>query len=164
MMLSDFPLWPEQASSFAGNVDALFIFLCIVCGGVSLLIFILIFTLAIKYRRRPDNELAEEKEPPKWLEAGWIIIPFFIFMIMFVWGAWLYFRLARVPDDRPQSARETWDELEEIAVSLLGPFWRREARLPDPGGVSAAERPLEPAVFTEGPVAPTDNWLTGRSL
>jgi len=48
MMLSDFPLWPEQASSVAGNVDALFIFMCIVCGSVSLLIFILIFTLAIK--------------------------------------------------------------------------------------------------------------------
>ena len=99
MMLSDFPLWPEQASSVAGNVDALFIFMCIVTGGVSLLIFVLIFALAIKYRRRPDNELAEEKEPPGWLEAGWIITPFIIFMIMFVWGAWLYFRLARVPDD-----------------------------------------------------------------
>ncbi len=99
MMLSDFPLWPEQASSFSGNVDALFIFMCVVTGGVSLLIFVLIFGLAIKYRRRPENELAEEKEPPKWLEAGWIIIPFFIFMLMFVWGAWVYFRLARVPDD-----------------------------------------------------------------
>ena len=99
MMLSDFPLWPERASSVAGNVDALFIFMCIVCGGVSLLTFIVIFTLAIKYRRRPDNELAEDQEPPKWLEAGWIITPFFIFMAMFVWGAWLYFRLARVPDD-----------------------------------------------------------------
>jgi len=99
MMLSDFPLWPEQASSFSGNVDALFIFMCVVCGAVSLLIFIVIFALAIKYRRRPDNELAEEKEPPGWLEAGWIITPFLIFMMMFVWGAWLYFRLARVPDD-----------------------------------------------------------------
>jgi cytochrome c oxidase subunit 2 len=98
-MLSDFPLWPERASSVAGNVDALFIFMCIVCGGVSLLTFIVIFTLAIKYRRRPDNELAEDQEPPKWLEAGWIITPFFIFMGMFVWGAWVYFRLARVPDD-----------------------------------------------------------------
>jgi cytochrome c oxidase subunit 2 len=99
MMLADFPLWPEQASSFSGNVDALFIFMCVVCGAVSLLIFIVIFALAIKYRRRPDNELAEEKEPPKWLEAAWIIIPFFIFMGMFVWGAWVYFRLQRVPDD-----------------------------------------------------------------
>lgn len=99
MMLSDFPLWPESASSFSGNVDALFIFMCVVTGAVSLLVFVLIFFLAVKYRRRPDNELAQEQEPPKILEAMWIIIPFFIFMGMFVWGAWVYFRLARVPDD-----------------------------------------------------------------
>jgi cytochrome c oxidase subunit 2 len=99
MMLSDFPLFPEQASTVAPTVDALYIFMCVVCGGVSVLTFIVIFGLAIKYRRRPGNELAEEKEPSKYLEAAWIIIPFFIFMFMFVWGAWVYFRLARVPDN-----------------------------------------------------------------
>jgi cytochrome c oxidase subunit 2 len=99
MMVQDFPLWPEQASTVAGQMDALFIFMCVVTGIVSILIFVLIFVLAIKYRRRPDNELAEEQEPPKILEAAWIIIPFFIFMGMFTWGAWMYFRLARVPDN-----------------------------------------------------------------
>src|SRR5207244_6142055 len=78
MMLSDFPLWPEQASSVAGNVDALFIFMCVVTGGVSLLIFVLIFALVIKYRRRPANELDEETEPPGWLEAEGLIISFSI--------------------------------------------------------------------------------------
>jgi cytochrome c oxidase subunit 2 len=62
-------------------------------------IFIAIFTLSIIYRRRPNNELAEEQEPPKALEAAWIIIPFIFFMATFVWGSWLYFRLARVPDN-----------------------------------------------------------------
>src|SRR5213075_2852185 len=99
MMLSDFPLWPERASSVAGNVDALFIFMCIVTGTVSILIFVVIFWMAIKYRRTPQNELAQEIEPPKALEAAWIIIPFFIFMGMFAWGSWLYFRLVRVPDN-----------------------------------------------------------------
>src|SRR5947208_3568312 len=99
MMLSDFPLWPERASSVAGQVDALFIFMCIVTGTVSILIFVVIFWMAIKYRRTPQNELAQDLEPPKMLEAAWIIIPFFIFMGMFVWGSWLYFRIARVPDN-----------------------------------------------------------------
>jgi cytochrome c oxidase subunit II len=99
MMISDFPLWPEQASTVARQVDALFIFLCVVTGSVSILIFLMIFILAIKYRRTPQNELAQDQEPPKLLEAGWIIIPFFIFMGIFVWGAWLYFQLARVPDN-----------------------------------------------------------------
>ena len=99
MIVQNFPLWPEQASTLAAQTDALFIFLLIVTGTVSLGVFVTIFYLAIKYRRRPDNELAEDQEPPKVLEAIWIIIPFFIFMGMFVWGSWLYFQLARVPDN-----------------------------------------------------------------
>ena len=99
MMLSDFPLWPEQASTVAPGVDALMTFMCIVCGGVSVLTFFVIFILAIKYRRTPENQLAQDYEPPKALEAAWIIIPFIIFMFMFVWGSWLYFRIQRVPDN-----------------------------------------------------------------
>jgi cytochrome c oxidase subunit II len=99
MMLTDFPLFPEQASTMARQVDALYIMLCVVTGGVSVLIFTAIFVLSIIYRRRPDNELAEEQEPPKALEAAWIILPFIFFMATFVWGSWLYFELARVPDN-----------------------------------------------------------------
>ena len=71
-MLSDFPLWPEQASTVAPGVDALMTFMCIVCGGVSVLTFFVIFILAIKYRRTPENQLAQDYEPPKALEAAWI--------------------------------------------------------------------------------------------
>jgi len=98
-MLSDFPLWPEQASTIASDVDALMTFLCVVTGAVSVLIFVVIFYLAIKYRRTPENQLAQDYEPPKALEAAWIIIPFLLFMFMFVWGSWLYFRIQRVPDN-----------------------------------------------------------------
>jgi cytochrome c oxidase subunit 2 len=99
MMLTDFPLFPEQASTMARQIDALYIMLTIVSGAVTVLIFTAIFVLAIVYRRRPDNELAEEEEAPKALEAAWIIIPFIFFMATFVWGSWLYFELARVPDN-----------------------------------------------------------------
>ncbi len=99
MMGTDFPLWPEQASSVAAQVDFLFIFLSVLTGTVSLLIWITIFYLAIKYRRRPDNELAQELEPPAALEMTWIVIPTLIFMAIFVWGAYVFFHLQRVPDD-----------------------------------------------------------------
>ncbi len=99
MMLSDFPLFPDNASTVAGDVDALYISLAVMTLVLSVGIFVTIFTLAIKYRRRPDNELAQEQEPPAILEAGWIITPFLIMMGIFVWGSWLYFHLARVPDD-----------------------------------------------------------------
>jgi predicted Ser/Thr protein kinase len=42
---------------------------------------------------------------------------------------WVAGLLAKDPAARPQSAREAWDSLEEIAVAELGPYWRREAAI-----------------------------------
>jgi cytochrome c oxidase subunit 2 len=95
--MTDFPLFPEQASTVAQYVDGLYLGLVAITGVVSLLVWFVIFLFAIKYRRRPDNELAQEQEPPAALEATWIIIPTIIFMFIFVAGAWVFFRIQRVP-------------------------------------------------------------------
>jgi cytochrome c oxidase subunit 2 len=97
MMLSDFPLFPEQASSVAKYVDGLYLGLVLICGTVSLLIWFVIFYFAIKYRRRPDNQLAQEQEPPAALEMTWTVVPLIIFIGIFIAGAWVYFRIQRVP-------------------------------------------------------------------
>ncbi|HEY0142906.1 MAG TPA: cytochrome c oxidase subunit II [Thermoanaerobaculia bacterium] len=97
-MLLDFPLFPEQASSVAQYVDSLYLGLVLITGGVSLLIWVVIFYFAIKYRRRPDNELAQEQEPPVALEMTWTIVPTIIFIGIFVAGAWVFFKMQRVPD------------------------------------------------------------------
>ncbi|HYH09939.1 MAG TPA: cytochrome c oxidase subunit II [Thermoanaerobaculia bacterium] len=97
--MTDFPLFPEQASSVAPLVDGLYLFLVVVTGAVSLLIWAVIFYFAIKYRRRPDNELAQEQEPPAALELTWIVIPTIIFIGIFVAGAWVFFRMNRVPSN-----------------------------------------------------------------
>lgn len=99
MMLSEFPLFPERVSTIAGDVDALYIFLVSISAFMSVLIFVLILYFGIRYRRRPDNEIPQEGEPGPLLEAAWIVIPFCIFMATFVWGARLYFKEVRVPDD-----------------------------------------------------------------
>ena len=98
-MRTDFPLFPDSASTISPHVDLLYFALVAVCGLVSLLILVLILTFAIKYRRRPGNEVAIEYEPYLWVEWSWIIIPFFIFMGMFLWGAQVFFRMSRVPDN-----------------------------------------------------------------
>jgi len=95
--MTEFPLFPEQASSVAPLVDGLYLGLIVVTGAVSLLVWFVIFYFAIKYRRRPDNELAQEQEPPAALEVTWIVIPTIIFMCIFVAGAFVYFRMNRVP-------------------------------------------------------------------
>jgi predicted Ser/Thr protein kinase len=49
------------------------------------------------------------------------------------WVDWL---LAKPAADRPASAAAAWTALEEIAVSDLGPYWRRTAAVtPEPGSV-----------------------------
>jgi cytochrome c oxidase subunit 2 len=102
MLIADFPLFPDQASTMAPKVDALYLFLIVLTGTVSLLIFATIFYFAVKYRRRPGNEIAQDYEPPKILEITWIVVPSIIFLGIFVWASWVYFQLARVPNNSLQ--------------------------------------------------------------
>jgi len=90
-MRSSFPLFPEQASTFAARVDALYYFLLGVSGFFVLLIFALIFAFAIKYRRRREGEPTPPILGSLPLEVVWIVVPFMLVMIIFAWGASLYF-------------------------------------------------------------------------
>jgi len=50
---------------------------------------------------------------------------------------WVERLLAKEPGGRPASAVEAADELEEIAIRVLGPRWRRRSRLADTGRPAA---------------------------
>jgi cytochrome c oxidase subunit 2 len=97
-MLNNFPLWPEQASTMAGHVDALYIFLLIVTGMMTLLIFTCLVYFAARYRHRPGVP-AEQIEGSTPLEITWSTIPFLIFMVIFAWGASVYFKERTPPSD-----------------------------------------------------------------
>ena len=51
-------------------------------------------------------------------------------------SAWIDRLLAKRPRDRIQSPSRAWNELEEIVVARLGPWWRRDADLPVPAPVA----------------------------
>jgi cytochrome c oxidase subunit II len=97
-MFDNFPLWPQRASTAAGNVDALFIFLLIVSGLMTLLIFVAIVYFAARYRHRPGVQ-AEQIEGSTPLELTWSIIPLGVFMVIFAWGAVVYFHGRTPPRD-----------------------------------------------------------------
>ena len=97
-MFNNFPLWPERASTVAGNVDALFIFLLIVSGLMTLLIFVCLVYFAARYRYRP-GVLAEQIEGSTPLELTWSIIPLFVFVVIFFWGAVVFFKERTPPAD-----------------------------------------------------------------
>jgi cytochrome c oxidase subunit 2 len=97
-MFDKFPFWPQQASSTAGNVDALFVFLLIVSGLMTLLIFVAVVYFAARYRHR-KGVLAEQIEGSTPLELTWSIIPMGVFMVIFVWGAVVFFHGRTPPRD-----------------------------------------------------------------
>jgi cytochrome c oxidase subunit 2 len=92
-------LFPVQASTFAPDVDHLLYFLLAVAAFFTLAIFCSIFYLAIRYRRRSENELPRAIHGGMALEILWSVIPFGLTMVMFTWGASIYFNESRPPDN-----------------------------------------------------------------
>lgn len=98
-MFTNFPLFPQQASAQAGQVDGLYFFLVAVSAFFSILIATLVVVFAVKYRRRQRDEVGYAIHGSLALELMWTIIPFGIVMVMFVWGAKVFFDLYRPPVD-----------------------------------------------------------------
>jgi hypothetical protein len=69
---------------------------------------------------------------------------------------WIERLLTKAPEDRVGDAGEAWEDLEEIVIGILGPRWRREARILGETAPSESEKPLTPAPFHEeaGPSTP----------
>src|SRR5688500_692245 len=91
------PLFPESASTFAGDVDALYFFLVGLSTVMSLLIAGLIVFFAIRFRRRHPDEVGAQVHGGLLLEIGWTVIPFLITLFIFFWGAKVYFAMANAP-------------------------------------------------------------------
>ncbi len=97
--MSDFPLWPEQASSVAWQVDALYGLLLALTLLFTVLVFGLVIVFALKYRRKSDDEVPEQIHGSIPLELAWTIIPLFMAIGVFTLGADVFFRIQRAPAD-----------------------------------------------------------------
>jgi cytochrome c oxidase subunit 2 len=95
-------LFPVQASNFAPDVDNLLYYLLAVSVFFTVLIFGAIFVFAIRYRRRSETELPRAGHTGLALEIVWSVIPFGLTMIMFGWGAKVFFSESRPPDNAMQ--------------------------------------------------------------
>jgi cytochrome c oxidase subunit 2 len=98
-MLADIPLFPEQASGIAYRVDSLLFFLLISTGIVALGVCLALIYFSIRYRRRDPPRPTPRILELTSLEIFWSIAPFFVFLIMFVWGARIYLSMAQPPRD-----------------------------------------------------------------
>jgi cytochrome c oxidase subunit 2 len=97
-LLAQLELFPVAASQQAHQIDALYWFINVVCIIMTVVIFIGIIWFAYKYRRRA-NVHATQIEGSNKLELTWSIAPFLVMLVMFAWGAHLYFLAQEPPRD-----------------------------------------------------------------
>jgi cytochrome c oxidase subunit 2 len=93
------PLFPDQASTHAPRVDALYLFLVALSAFFALLIASLVVTFAVKFRRRSEDERPAAILGSLILEIGWTVVPLGIVMVIFFWATHLYFSMQRLPPD-----------------------------------------------------------------
>ncbi len=111
-------IFPPSISTNAAEVDDLYIFLLIVGGVMTVLIFLAILYFSFKYRRRDPEERPRAIHGSLPLEIAWSVIPFLIMMVMFVWGTELYFRNYTLP---PANA---------LDVYVVGKQWMWKVQYP----------------------------------
>ena len=94
--LTNFSLFLPEASKIAPQMDALYFFMVLVSlVGLTLVILLVVgFSILYSKERHPK---AVQIEGSTLLEATWTIIPLGLFLVMFVWGALLYFRVYTPP-------------------------------------------------------------------
>jgi cytochrome c oxidase subunit 2 len=102
MFMQTFPLIPEQASSFAWQVDALFIYVLMIClfFGLGSVAFVVYF--ALKYREKQKFAVPDPIHGSDMLELVWTGIPFVLALTIFVFGTIVFYNLYSMPADAMQ--------------------------------------------------------------
>jgi cytochrome c oxidase subunit 2 len=115
--LADLPFAATIASKEAGEIDLLWWFLCAVSLVMTVVIFVGVVFFAFKYRRKPGVDPVPV-HGSNFLEITWSVIPFIVMLVMFWWGADLFFAAETPPKDA-----------EEIFV--VGKQWMWKVQYPD---------------------------------
>jgi cytochrome c oxidase subunit II len=112
------PFFPEQASNFAFEMDLFYLFLVAVTVFFTVVVALAGLYFLIKYRRRSKGEVPEQIEGNLKLEIAWTVIPFLIAMVIFAWGAKIYYQAYTPPKDA-------------LEIFITGKQWMWRAQHPD---------------------------------
>ena len=111
-------LIPDQASTFAVEVDLFYI---------ALWLLTIVFTIGVaaaaaylmhKYKRQRDDQIGVNVHGAMILEITWTVVPFIMAMGIFLWGAKLYFEMYKNPKDA-------------MEIFVTGKQWMWRAQHPD---------------------------------
>ncbi|REJ79401.1 MAG: cytochrome c oxidase subunit II [Acidobacteria bacterium] len=93
------PLFPEEASSFAWQVDALYFYLIAVSLFFGVIVVAGVIGFAIKYREKEKFATPPEIHGSIPLELFWSFVPFVVSMTIFLGGAVVYYNQYKIPED-----------------------------------------------------------------
>ena len=90
-------IWPQAASHAASQADYLILGFTVVTLMLTVPIFVSITYFAFKYRagRVVDRTTSDDRSVA--IELSWMLIPFFLTLIFFVWGAKLFSEQKNTP-------------------------------------------------------------------
>ncbi len=95
----DIPLFPEQASTLAGRVDAVYFGVLGVTVFFTALIYGLVLYFCIKYRNGSKADRSGAVSTSHTIEALWIGIPLVISIVIFVWASRVFYEQYDPPAD-----------------------------------------------------------------
>ncbi len=102
MSLFGVPIFPAQASTFAADVDALYFFILAVSAFFALAVTVAVIYFGLRYRKTHDGQIGARIEGNLPLELLWSVIPAMLSMVMFGWGASVFFQIRRPPAEAMQ--------------------------------------------------------------
>jgi len=111
------PLYPEEASNFAPNVDALMIYITVICLFFAVAITAAIVFFFFKYRRKHSGDIGVPIHGDMRLETLWLVIPLILALSMFAGGAVVYVDFRRAP-------------LDTLDIYVVGKQWMWKAQQP----------------------------------
>lgn len=115
--MQDFPLFPDQASTVAWQVDAIYFTLVALSVFFSVAVAGAIIFFAIRYRKEADVDRSNPITENTALELTWSFIPFVLAMGIFGWSAAVFITMRTPPEDA-------------VEVYVIGKQWMWHAQHP----------------------------------
>lgn len=109
---------PEQASTFAAQVDQMYIVLTLLALAFAVPIAALIVYFGVRYRRGANVDRTGALHESTKLEVSWVLLLLLISLPTFLWGARLYATMYTMPADA-------------LEVYVLGRQWMWQMQYPN---------------------------------
>jgi cytochrome c oxidase subunit 2 len=111
----NFPLFPDQASTVAHQVDALYVYELCIAGFFTVLICAFILAFAARYRQKSTADRSNPPTANTALEVLWFGVPLLLGLTMFTWGATAFYKMYEPP-------------VNALEVYLVGKQWMWHAQ------------------------------------